>query len=265
MRNSLQTAGFGGPISLDGKRFIDELKVVTKEPTFMKMRISSFFLGAGLACAQSLSAQEAAVTVSPPAVHAQATVAVDPGKLAYGVADVAKLSRAQVSEDVIITYIQNSGNVYNLGPNEIVYLRDQGVTDRVLNTMLDQKRHFAESLAQTPAPNPNPAPAAQQPMDNGTPVTTYAQTAPYVPASTLYTIPYTPTYSYYDSYPYYPYYGYYGYYGPSFAIGFYGHSHYGYGHGGHYGGGHYGGGGIHVGHGGGGGGSHGGGGHSGHH
>jgi hypothetical protein len=62
--------------------------------------------------------------------------------------DVLKLSRAQVGEDVTISYIQNSGIAYNLGPNDIVYLKNQGVSDRVVNAMLDErKRVIAQSAA----------------------------------------------------------------------------------------------------------------------
>jgi len=244
----------------------------------MKKRISPLpFLIVLGAFTQGLVAQEPSVTAPAPTVSATVSgqVAVDPAKLPYGVTDVVKLSRAQVNEEVIVTYIQNSGTAYNLGPSEILYLRDQGVSDRVLNVMLDQRRKVAESLAQTPAPSaaPQQQPAYQQPAYSDTGAGAYAQTAPYVPSSSVYTIPYAPTYSYYSGYPYsyYPYYGYYGYGYPYFSVGFYGGyygGHYGhgyYGHGGHYGGGHYGGGGIHVGHGGGGGGhGGGGGGHGGH-
>src|SRR5690242_21831820 len=46
-------------------------------------------------------------------------------KLPYGIEDVVKLSRAQISDDVVINYIRNSGTIYTLGPQEIVYLRNQ--------------------------------------------------------------------------------------------------------------------------------------------
>ena len=39
-----------------------------------------------------------------------------PVKLPYGVEDVLKLSRAQVSEDVTLNFIRNSGTIYNLAP-----------------------------------------------------------------------------------------------------------------------------------------------------
>jgi len=238
----------------------------------MKTRIYpiSLLVSLGIAALlpQALSAQEASVTVSAPPVPAPAAVtvqaSVDPAKLPYGVADVVKLARAQVSEDVITTYVLNSGTAYNLSSTEIVYLRDQGVSDRVINVMLDQRRNLAASMSQPP---PAAQPTQQPSYPDNAAAGAYAQTAPNVPSSSLYVIPYStyPAYSYYDSYPYYysyPYYGgYYGYGGPSFVFSFgrgFSHGFHGGGfHGGSHGGGFHGGGGIHVG--------HGGSGHSGHH
>ena len=144
----------------------------------------------------------------------------EPVKLPYGVEDVLKMSRAQVSDDVIATYIQNTGTIYSLGPNDIVYLKDRGVSDRIINTMLDQRRIANEVAAQAQQQQA----AAQAPAaaaDNNSPVTTPAYSdqqsaAPAVtqPASSLYVIPNpTPPYPYYGgpyysysySYPYYPY------------------------------------------------------------
>jgi len=138
-------------------------------------------------------------------------------KLPYGVDDVIKLSRAKISEDIILSYIQNSGRSYDLGPKEIVYLRDQGVSDRVVSVMLERKTTTDTTAAQTPAPAASP----QVAYPDTAPPPTYIQPAPaYVPASTVYVIPNSSTYPYYGSYygsyyggyrPYYscaPYYGY---------------------------------------------------------
>src|SRR5258708_14921654 len=157
-----------------------------------------------------------------------------PAKLPYGVADVLKLSHAQVSEEVISTYIHNSGTVYNLAPSDIVYLKQQGVSDRIVNQMLDQRRTMAEASTQTAAASAQPQPGytyAPQPA----PAPTYVQPAvSFAPVSTVYTIPYpAATYAYYG-YGYRPYYcgpnygGYYGFGYPSLSFSF--------GFGGHYGG-----------------------------
>jgi len=198
-----------------------------------------------------------------------------PARLPYGVDEILKLWRAHIGEEIIINYIQNTGTAYNLGPNEIVYLKSQGVSDRVVSAMLDQRRRVAaEAAAQAaaqsaaaqnaaPAVDPNaysaPAPGYAPGYDQAPPAG--VQSAP----STVYTIPsdqsayaYYGSPYYYGGYPYsYPYYygGYYGY-GPvvNFGFGFGGHYHGGGGFRG--GGGGFHGGGIRAG-----GGFHGGGGH----
>jgi hypothetical protein len=238
---------------------------------FMKKSIFWMWLAvaAGVICSLTLSAGYAADTnaapvdaaaVQPvltgpaPAVTPSAAVSA-PAKLPYGVDDVLKLSRAQVSEDITLNYIQNSGTIYNLGPNDIVYLRSQGVSDNVINAMLGQRQRVTQMAAQTPAPAA-PAVAAQD--TSGAAAPAYQQVAPtYVtpptdtqtaPASSVYVIPYPPAqYAYYGYARPYGYYGYYGYpypyyygcYGPVVSYGYrYGGYRY---YGGHWGGGHWGG------------------------
>jgi hypothetical protein len=185
--------------------------------------------------APQMMAPQPAVTA-----EAQPAAASAPARLPYGVEDVLKLSRAQVSEDIIVNYIQNSGTIYNLGVQDIVYLRNEGVSDRVVNSMLDQRQKLTQVAAQT-APQPSaptaaPAPAAPEAsVAAAAPDSTqYAQQAPtYVQApeaqpapSTVYVIPYPDrTYAYYGTYAPYGYYryygpGYYGYYGPTIGLGF---------------------------------------------
>ena len=217
------------------------------------------FAAVGAITCLALSPALAANTASTPAAAGSDTPAATDSaapKLPYGVADVLKLSRAQVSEDVILTYVQNSGTVYNLGPQEIVYLHEQGVSDRVINTMQDQRKKAAEAAPQTAPPA---VAAAQAYADTATvaaapvyyqPAPVYVQPEPvYVPASTLYVIPYYGSGYYVSAGCYRPYYGGYcgsyrpycgsyygGYYrypsvGVSVGFGFGGH---GYGHGFHH-------------------------------
>ena len=227
-------------------------------------------LGAASLVAINATAQTSAPTGTPAATPAAADATAV--RLPYGVEDVVKLSRAQVSEDVILNYIHNSGTVYNLGPNEIVYLRNQGVSDPVINTMLAQRQNVPAQAAAQNAPaapasqDANAAGAAQAPQQYAPtyvqPAPTYVEAQPVAaPASTVYVIPYSGGgYGYANCYPY-GYGGYYPYCGPTFAVGFgyggycgyrgcYGGRYYGGYRGGYYGGGHYGGyhGGGHYGH-----------------
>jgi hypothetical protein len=175
-------------------------------------------------------------------------------KLPYGVEDVLKLSRANISEEIILNYVQSSGTIYNLGPQDIVYLRNQGVSDRVINAMVGQRK-LVEATAQaqqqvTPAvpivptfPDASVAPVAPVYPDSGP---AYAEPTAAPAASSVYVIPSPQVSAAYYGYYSYPY-SYYGYYGPyysaycapsvSIGIGFGG---YGYYHGCYYGRGHYG-------------------------
>jgi uncharacterized membrane protein YgcG len=214
-------------------------------------------LSAGGVMAQDAVAQPvgqpAAQTAQP---SSPPPTAAPPLTLSYGVSQVIQLSKANIGEPTILAYIQSSGNAFNLDASQIVYLKQEGVSDGVVKAMLDQKNRPGAVPAQ-PQYASAPAPQAQVAAPS-TPAPIIVQQQP---SSSVYVIPDAQTY-YYNSYdPYY--YGYYGWGAPVVGIGWgwgwYG-GHWGYGyHGGgwHGGGWHGGGGGWH----GGGGGGHGGGGH----
>jgi surface antigen len=50
--------------------------------------------------------------------------------------DVVNLTRNGVSEDTIIAQIRTTGSTYRLSADDIIYLRSQGVTERVTQSML---------------------------------------------------------------------------------------------------------------------------------
>src|SRR5581483_4311880 len=101
-------------------------------------------------------------------------------KLPYGVEDVLKLSRAQVGEDVILDYVQRSGTIYSLGSKEIVYLKEQGVSEKVINAMLNQRKRVEMAAQQAPSPA---APA----VESYTPDSTAAAAPTTSPAAPVYT------------------------------------------------------------------------------
>lgn len=141
-------------------------------------------------------------------------------QLSYSVAQVLKLEQAKVGDSVILNYVQSSGVTYDLKADEIVYLKHQGVSDNVLNAMMNQRTHVAAPTEPAAAPS-----------------VTYIQQQP-AQSSTVYVVPTSPTY-YYAAPAYTPYYGGYSYWPPislSFAWGSYG------GGGSHYYGGWHGGG-----------------------
>lgn len=215
----------------------------------------------GLAADTNSASSDSVAVQSAAAPAPSVSVAAPAAKLPYGVEDVLKLSRAQIGEDVILNYVQSSGTIYNLSPKEIVYLRDQGVSEKVISTMIDQRKRVemaaqaaaapvttgvatAPEVANAPmAPYAGTVPAAPGYADQSA---TYAEAPLTPPASTAYVIPYSgASYAYYGPsyypYPYYcgpAYYG--GWYGPSVAIGFGfgGRGGFHGGHGGFHGGGH---------------------------
>lgn len=66
-----------------------------------------------------------------------------------GLADVKALSRAGVSDEVIMSQIRNSRVVYRLSTAEIIDLKDSGVSQRVIDFMVN-----TPSLYPPPPPRP---------------------------------------------------------------------------------------------------------------
>src|SRR5215472_1321764 len=90
---------------------------------------------------------------APTAEVAGTAVQVDTtGKLPADAAEIVKLSRAKVSEDVILSFIQNSKSRYNLTSDDILRMRNEGVSDRVIGAILS---HHAATV-EVPAKQPDP-------------------------------------------------------------------------------------------------------------
>lgn len=198
-------------------------------------KVATVMIGAGLA----LSASVVLAQDFPNTATAQPMAAnVVAPQMPYGVSQILQLSQAKVGDDTINAYIKNSGNSYGLNSDQIIYLKQQGVSDAVITTMLNQPKPGASApytyTPTTPAPQPVASTASAQPNTMATvaPAVTYVQT---VPTTTYY---YQPYYYPYYNYPYYTW-------CPpvslSFAWGWNG-GYYGGWRGGYYGGGHGGGG-----------------------
>ena len=61
---------------------------------------------------------------------------VAPGAFAFGTKDVVKMSQDGVSDQLIITKIENSGKIFRLDADDIEHLKDDGVSDKVIEAML---------------------------------------------------------------------------------------------------------------------------------
>lgn len=105
-------------------------------------------------------------------------------QLPYGVSPILQLAQAKVGDDTIISYIKNSGNSYGLNADQIIYLRQQGVSEAVITAMLNQPRPGVATPT-TPAAQPATISAAAPatPAVATAPTVTYVQT---VPATTYY-------------------------------------------------------------------------------
>jgi hypothetical protein len=201
----------GQLIALDAPAGLRDSNADTKV-NFMKTRIFPMPLVAiaGMALfghfAMSAGEPNSSTSTTTATVTEKASASqTSPVQLSSGAAEVLKLARAQVNDDTIVAFVGSSKRTYNLSANEIVYLREQGVTDRVLTAMLDQRRTVPETSVAATAPQPdNPvAASAQYAPTVAQPPTAYVQTAPvYVSPPPVYAYP-APAYAYYDSYPYY--------------------------------------------------------------
>src|ERR1039457_2872738 len=75
----------------------------------------------------SSPAPASAEAAAPASVSETRTV-----QLSSGVPDILKLGHAHLSDDAITAFISNSGRTYHLSVSEILYLREQGVSDQVV-------------------------------------------------------------------------------------------------------------------------------------
>jgi hypothetical protein len=176
------------------------------------------------------------ISAAAPSVPEKAASQASPAQLLPGVADVLKLAHAKIGDETIVAFVKSSKTAYYLSANDVVYLRGQGVSDRVITAMLNQPRAATQTWASMAAQEANSgasAPAVTQTS------TTHVQAAPvYVSPPPAYVYP-APAYSYYDSYPYY-HGGYWGIPFPRLSLSFgFGHGFHGGGfHGGFHGRGH---------------------------
>jgi len=85
-------------------------------------------------------------------------------------AEVVKLLQAGVDTSTIRSFILNSQSAFNLDTDEILFLKDVGAPNDLINAMLDRdKALYAASVTPTPAPVPEPTPAPVPAPDDGTP------------------------------------------------------------------------------------------------
>ena len=176
-------------------------------------------------CAVAMAAQDALVTTTTnttTVTEKETPSPASPVHLSHAVENVLKLSKAKIKDETILAFFANGESDYNLSADEIIYLRAEGVSEKVIASMLEHGKKRT-------APHGTSAPAAVQAAPYVPPSNAYVQAPVYVQSSPVY-VASPPAYSYYPysqsyygGYPCYsdPYYGgYVGYDYPSVSIGF---------------------------------------------
>src|SRR5437763_10371895 len=101
------------------------MKNLISQARLMSVAGALFWLPIGFAADSDSAVQQPASAATAPAPAEARTAPVSgssaqtaSAKLPSGAAEVVKLSRAQVSEEVIVSYVQNSGSTYGLGSDD---------------------------------------------------------------------------------------------------------------------------------------------------
>jgi len=121
-----------------------------------------------------------------------------PANMSPAASEVTRLAEASTSEDVMLAYIQNSAAAFNLSTDQILYLRDIGLSSAVITAMLnrdnalrgqaqtynyDQRAYPATvppptAPAPAPTPAPSPVPEAVAPSPTQAPPPVYVSSPP---------------------------------------------------------------------------------------
>ena len=111
-----------------------------------------------------------------------------------GIADLVRLAQAGLSEEVLVAFVEASDVAYDFTADEIVYLKDNGISEKVILAAITRGKMLRElaaaageaptAPAAAPAPAEAPAPeAAASAAETATaPVYTYQEPAASVPA-----------------------------------------------------------------------------------
>jgi hypothetical protein len=85
------------------------------------------------------------------------SAALPPGVLPSSpLAQVIKLTQSGVSEDVITAYVNNSTSLFSLNSDQIIYLKDIGVPDTVVQAMIQRDQALQAQMTSQPQPAPAP-------------------------------------------------------------------------------------------------------------
>ena len=119
---------------------------------------------ATLAVAGLVGSAFSAPAQNTPAVSTAAASEPVP-QLAYGVPQILQLAQAKISDGTIIAYIKSSGISYGLNASQIIYLRQQGISDAVITAMLGRLPTASPGPGLHPV---HPGPGLCRPVGGGT-------------------------------------------------------------------------------------------------
>ena len=101
--------------------------------------------------------------------------------LSPNAAEVVRLAEAGTSDDVVLAYVQNSTATFNLSADQILYLRDIGVSSPVITAMLSRDNSlkgqtpaytYDQKLYPATVPPPAPLPTSEAPAPAPEPAAT---------------------------------------------------------------------------------------------
>ncbi|TAL05152.1 MAG: hypothetical protein EPO07_03995, partial [Verrucomicrobia bacterium] len=113
---------------------------------------------AGTTTSTTAQAEAGVVAGAPPTTAPEVPFAVErplPSNVQPGtpLAEVVKLAQAGVDEEVILTFVSNSGSAFGVGADEILYLNDLGMPKPVITAMMERDKVLkATWTAAQPAP-----------------------------------------------------------------------------------------------------------------
>jgi hypothetical protein len=87
----------------------------------------------------------------------------NPANLSPELQEVVKLSATHMSEDVILSYIKNSGMAYDLSADDILYLHSQEISQTVINALLNAKPDQTSPAKSDDDPPPPPVTQSSTP------------------------------------------------------------------------------------------------------
>ena len=123
------------------------------------MNRSKKFMGHPLRLFTALAAA-CALLLAGAAAQAQTTAA----KLSPDLQEILKFSQAHMTDDVILSYIKNSGKTYSVSADDMLFLNSQGVSQPVISALLQAKSGAPPPAAPAPAAPTAPVPATPAPM-----------------------------------------------------------------------------------------------------